>query len=62
MRRFRKGRDSLDGVIHRLIAEKRADGAGGSDLLSSLLATEENGAGMSVSGGVTFLLTPRITQ
>jgi cytochrome P450 len=46
MRRFRKGREALDRVIQRLIAEKRAGDGDGSDLLSSLLAAEENGAGM----------------
>jgi len=46
MQRFKTGREALDRVIHRLIAEKRAAGAGGSDLLSSLLAAEENGSGM----------------
>src|SRR5256714_6770787 len=47
MRRFRRSREALDGVIQRLVAEKRAGDGGGSDLLSSLLAAEENGAGMS---------------
>ena len=28
----------------------------------TIATTDDNGAGMSVSGGVTFLLTPRITQ
>jgi cytochrome P450 len=46
IRRFHAARDGLYGVIDRMIAEKRAEGAGGSDLLSQLLAAEENGAGM----------------
>ena len=47
MKRFHQAKGNLDRVIHRMIAEKRAAGAGGSDLLSQLLAAEENGAGMS---------------
>jgi cytochrome P450 len=47
MRRFRKGKEALDRVIQRLIAEKRTGDGDGADLLSSLLAAEENGAGMS---------------
>jgi cytochrome P450 len=47
MKRFPESRDRLDRVIHRMIAEKRAEGATGSDLLSRLLAAEEGGAGMT---------------
>src|SRR5207302_6106380 len=47
MRDFHAARSGLDRVIQRMIDEKRADGATGSDLLSRLLAAEEDGAGMS---------------
>src|SRR5437588_4999926 len=46
MLRFRRGKEALDRVIRRLVAEKRAGDGDGADLLSSLLAAEENGAGM----------------
>src|SRR5438477_247784 len=46
MRRFREARDELDRIIQRMIDERRREGAGGSDLLSSLLALREAGAGM----------------
>src|SRR5207245_4495728 len=47
MQRFRKARDELYRIIQRLIDERRREGAQGSDLLSSLLAVKEDGAGMS---------------
>ena len=47
MRRFRDARDGLFGLIRRMIDEKRAAGAEGGDLLSRLLAAEEDGSGMS---------------
>src|SRR5437588_7035021 len=48
MRRFRASRDDLFGLIRRMIAEKRAEGSGRSDLLSRLLAAkEEDGSGMT---------------
>ncbi|MFN2545146.1 MAG: cytochrome P450 [Actinomycetota bacterium] len=47
MRQFRAARDGLDRVIGRMIEEKRAEGADGSDLLSRLLVAEEDGAGMT---------------
>src|SRR2546423_5312527 len=46
MLRFRRGKEALDRVIQRLVAEKRAGDGDGADLLSSLLSAEENGAGM----------------
>ena len=47
MRGFESARGDLDRVIHRMIEEKRAEGATGSDLLSRLLAAEEDGSGMT---------------
>jgi len=47
MRRFHAARDELFGIIQRMIDERRGEGATGSDLLSSLLAIEEDGVGMS---------------
>ena len=50
VRRMRAARDHLDGVIFRLIDERRKSGAQGDDLLSMLLAaqdTEGDGTGMS---------------
>jgi cytochrome P450 len=46
MRGYHVARAELDRVIHRMIEEKRAEGASGSDLLSQLLAAEEGGAAM----------------
>jgi cytochrome P450 len=49
-RRFERAQSTLDGVIERMIAERRAEGAHpGADLLSMLIAAqdEESGAGMS---------------
>jgi cytochrome P450 len=47
--RFRNARATLDGVIERMIAERRAAGVMGTDLLSMLIAAqdEESGAGMT---------------
>lgn len=46
--RFRRARALLDGTIQRMIEERRAAGAGGSDLLSLLLrARHEDGGRMS---------------
>jgi hypothetical protein len=28
----------------------------------TIATTDDNGAGLTVSGGITFVLTPRITQ
>ena len=47
VRRFQRAVEQLDALIFRLIAEKRAAGAGGSDLLSRLLHAQEEGSGMS---------------
>ncbi len=46
MRRFQKGRERLDEIIYRLIAERRASGKDTGDLLSMLLlAQDEEGEG-----------------
>lgn len=48
--RFRRARARLDAIVYRLMAERRAEGAGGHDVLSMLLAardTEGDGAGMN---------------
>lgn len=46
VRRFNKGRERLDGIIYRLIAERRASGKDTGDLLSMLLlAQDEEGEG-----------------
>jgi cytochrome P450 len=50
MQRIRRGREELDGLIYRMIAERRADARDRGDLLSMLLAAtdaESAGAGMS---------------
>jgi cytochrome P450 len=50
MRRIRRGQSYLDGLIYRMIAERRKDPRDRGDLLSMLLAsvdTEENTGGMS---------------
>jgi cytochrome P450 len=46
-RRFRQACVRLDATIYRLIDERRAAGATGSDLLSLLLAAQDEGGGMS---------------
>jgi cytochrome P450 len=46
-RRFRRAGERLDATIYRLIAERRDSGATGSDLLSLLLAAQDEGGGMS---------------
>jgi cytochrome P450 len=46
-RRFRQAMEQLDGIIFRLIDERRRAGATGRDLLSQLLAAQEAGSGMS---------------
>ena len=46
-RRFREACVRLDATIYRLIAERRAVGAAGSDLLSLLLSAQDEGGGMS---------------
>ncbi len=47
MRRYRRVESDLNRVIAEMIADRRAAGASGDDLLSLLLRAEENGAGMS---------------
>ncbi len=48
VRRFERARASLDGVIYRLIAERRASGRDAGDLLSMLLlAQDEDRGGMT---------------
>ncbi|MGH2529219.1 MAG: cytochrome P450 [Actinomycetota bacterium] len=46
-RRFDRANASLDAVIGRMIAERRATGASGDDLLSLLIRAQEDGAGMT---------------
>jgi cytochrome P450 len=48
-RRFRRALATLDGIVYRIIAERRRTGADTGDLLSMLLAArdEETGTGMS---------------
>jgi cytochrome P450 len=48
-RRYRRAQATLDGVIERMIRRRRAEGANGEDLLSMLIAAqdEESGAGMA---------------
>jgi len=47
MRRYRRVESDLNRVIAEMIADRRAAGASGDDLLSLLLRAEEDGAGMS---------------
>ena len=47
MRRFRRVESDLDAVIAEMIAERRATGTTGDDLLSVLLRASEDGVGMS---------------
>ena len=47
MRRFRRVESDLNAVIAEMIAERRAAGATGDDLLSVLLRAREDGVGMS---------------
>jgi cytochrome P450 len=47
MRRYRRIESDLNRVIAEMIAERRAAGATGDDLLSLLLRAHEDGAGMS---------------
>ena len=47
MRRYRRVESDLNRVIAEMIAERRATGAAGDDLLSLLLRAREDGAGMS---------------
>jgi cytochrome P450 len=42
---FKRGRDALDAVVHRLIAERRRSGADGADLLSMLIAAKDADTG-----------------
>jgi cytochrome P450 len=44
-RQFVRGRDALYDVVHRLIAERRESGAGGTDLLSMLLEARDTETG-----------------
>jgi cytochrome P450 len=46
-RRFERRKAELDAVVLRMIAERRAAGAGGKDVLSLLLRAQEDGVGMS---------------
>ncbi|HYX80229.1 MAG TPA: cytochrome P450 [Actinomycetota bacterium] len=45
--RFRRRRAEIDRIVLRLIAERRASGAGGDDLLSLLIRAQEGGEGLS---------------
>lgn len=47
MRRFRRVESDLNAVIAEMIAERRATGANGDDLLSVLLRARQDGVGMS---------------
>jgi cytochrome P450 len=47
VRKFHRARKRLDETIYRLIAERRASGEDKGDLLSMLLAAQEDGSGMS---------------
>lgn len=47
-RRFRRGRERIDRIVHKLIEERRDEAAGRDDLLSALLVAEDDrGEGMS---------------
>ena len=48
-RRFRRAKARLDEIVHRMIAERRASGATGLDVLSTLVAVrdEDDGGGMN---------------
>ncbi len=50
VRRFEKGRDTLDGIIYRIIAERRASGEDKGDLLSMLLLARDEEAAGDASG------------
>ena len=47
MRRLRRGKAFLDGMIYRMIAERREHGEDRGDLLSMLLSATEDGTGMT---------------
>ncbi len=53
MRRIRKGREDLDTLIYRVIAERRADPGDRGDLLSMLLASVDAGEGSDASSDAT---------
>jgi cytochrome P450 len=46
-RRFARARDVFDRMIYSMIARRRAEGAGGADLLSHLLRASDDGTGMT---------------
>ena len=46
-RRFARARDVFDRMIYSMIARRRAEGAGGADLLSHLLRASDEGTGMT---------------
>ena len=46
-RRFRRAREAFDEVVYALIAERRATGADGEDLLSRLIRAQDAGSGMT---------------
>jgi cytochrome P450 len=46
-RRFARARDVFDRMIYAMIARRRAEGAGGADLLSHLLRASDEGTGMT---------------
>jgi cytochrome P450 len=46
-RRFARARDVFDRTIYSMIERRRADGAGGQDLLSHLLRASDEGTGMA---------------
>ena len=46
--RFRRAKTRLDAIVYRMIAERRASGGAGGDVLSTLVAVrDEDGSGMS---------------
>jgi cytochrome P450 len=46
-RRFRRAREVFDEIVYALIAERRATGADGDDLLSRLIRAQDAGSGMT---------------
>ncbi|HTM03791.1 MAG TPA: cytochrome P450 [Vicinamibacterales bacterium] len=47
--RFRRARSRLDGIVYRLIAQRRATGTAGSDVLSTLVAARDQDDGVGLS-------------
>jgi cytochrome P450 len=48
-RRYERAQATLDGVIDRLIVARRAEGATGTDLLSMLIAAQDEGSGIGMT-------------